>query len=59
MPAMGRPYDDGKLGFNKVAKCYYAGRDGIEAVNQLFIGKAAWASLRRLSGGLKYACSYA
>src|SRR5215470_7531477 len=34
------PYDDEKLGFNKVAKYYYIpGVMELEAVNQLFIGK--------------------
>ena len=55
------PYDDEKLGFNKVAKYYYTpGVMELEAVNQLFIGKAAWASLPpRYQAVLKYACSYA
>ena len=40
------PYDDEKLGFNKVAKYYYTpGVMELEAINQLMIGKAAWASL--------------
>jgi TRAP-type mannitol/chloroaromatic compound transport system substrate-binding protein len=55
------PYDDEKLGFNKVAKYYYTpGVMELEAVNQLFIGKAAWASLPpRYQAILKYACNYA
>ena len=55
------PYDDEKLGFNKVAKYYYTpGVMELEAVNQLFIGKAAWASLPpRYQAVLKYACNYA
>jgi len=55
------PYDDEKLGFNKVAKYYYTpGVMELEAVNQLFIGKAAWATLPpRYQAVLKYACSYA
>jgi TRAP-type mannitol/chloroaromatic compound transport system substrate-binding protein len=55
------PYDDEKLGFNKVAKYYYTpGVMELEAVNQLFIGKAAWASLPpRYQAILKYACDYA
>jgi TRAP-type mannitol/chloroaromatic compound transport system substrate-binding protein len=40
------PYDDEKLGFNKVAKYYYTpGVMELEAVNQLMIGKKAWATL--------------
>ena len=39
------PYDDEKLGFNKVAKYYYTpGVMELEAVNQLFIGKAGCVS---------------
>jgi TRAP-type mannitol/chloroaromatic compound transport system substrate-binding protein len=55
------PYDDEKLGFNKVAKYYYTpGVMELEAVNQLFIGKAAWATLPpRYQAVLKYACAYA
>jgi len=55
------PYDDEKLGFNKVAKYYYTpGVMELEAVNQLFIGKAAWAALPpRYQAILKYACNYA
>jgi TRAP-type mannitol/chloroaromatic compound transport system substrate-binding protein len=40
------PYDDEKLGFNKVAKYYYTpGVMELEAVNQLMVGKKAWATL--------------
>ncbi len=40
------PYDDEKLGFNKVAKYYYTpGVMELEATNQLMISKKAWASL--------------
>jgi TRAP-type mannitol/chloroaromatic compound transport system substrate-binding protein len=40
------PYDDEKLGFNKVAKYYYTpGVMELEATNQLMIGKKAWATL--------------
>jgi len=55
------PYDDEKLGFNKVAKYYYTpGVMELEAVNQLFINKAAWASLPpRYQAILRYACNYA
>jgi TRAP-type mannitol/chloroaromatic compound transport system substrate-binding protein len=55
------PYDDEKLGFNKVAKYYYVpGVMELEAVNQLFIGKQAWAALPpRYQAILKYACNYA
>jgi TRAP-type mannitol/chloroaromatic compound transport system substrate-binding protein len=55
------PYDDEKLGFNKVAKYYYTpGVMELEATNQLMIGKAAWASLPpRYQAVLKYACNYA
>ena len=54
------PYDDEKLGFNKVAKYYYTpGVMELEAVNQLMISKAAWSSLPpRYQMILKYACSY-
>ena len=39
------PYDDEKLGFNKVAKYYYTpGVMELEAINQLMINKAAWAT---------------
>ena len=55
------PYDDEKLGFNKVAKYYYTpGVMELEAVNQLMIGKQAWSSLPpRYQQVLKYACNYA
>ena len=55
------PYDDEKLGFNKVAKYYYTpGVMELEAVNQLMINKAAWATLPpRYQAVLKYACNYA
>jgi len=55
------PYDDEKLGFNKVAKYYYTpGVMELEAVNQVMINKAAWAALPpRYQAVLKYACNYA
>src|SRR5258708_31951323 len=55
------PYDDEKLGFHKVAKYYYTpGVMELEAVNQLMIGKGAWAGLPpRYQAILKYACNYA
>jgi TRAP-type mannitol/chloroaromatic compound transport system substrate-binding protein len=55
------PYDDEKLGFHKVAKYYYTpGVMELEAVNQLFIQKAAWDALPpRYQAVLKYACWYA
>ena len=55
------PYDDEKLGFNKVAKYYYTpGVMELEATNQLMIGKKAWATLPpRYQAALRYACSYA
>ena len=55
------PYDDEKLGFQKVAKYYYTpGVMELEAINQLFIHKAAWASLPpRYQQILRYACWYA
>ena len=55
------PYDDEKLGFNKVAKYYYTpGVMELEAVNQMMISKAAWASLPpRYQAVLRYACDYA
>jgi TRAP-type mannitol/chloroaromatic compound transport system substrate-binding protein len=55
------PYDDEKLGFHKVAKYYYTpGVMELEAVNQLFIHKAAWAALPpRYQAVLRYACWYA
>ncbi len=54
------PYDDEKLGFNKVAKYYYTpGVMELEAVNQLMVNKAAWASLPpRYQAILRYACNY-
>jgi TRAP-type mannitol/chloroaromatic compound transport system substrate-binding protein len=54
------PYDDEKLGFHKVAKYYYTpGVMELEAVNQLMIGKPAWASLPpRYQAILRYACNY-
>ena len=55
------PYDDEKLGFNKVAKYYYTpGVMELEAINQLFVNKAAWATLPpRYQAILRYACNYA
>src|SRR5207247_7033139 len=55
------PYDDEKLGFHKVAKYYYTpGVMEPEAVNQLFIHKAAWAALPPpYQAALRYACWYA
>ena len=55
------PYDDEKLGFHKVAKYYYTpGVMELEAVNQLFIHKAAWAALPPpYQAALRYACWYA
>src|SRR5580700_2827761 len=55
------PYDDEKLGFNKIAKYYYTpGVMELEAVNQLMINKAAWATLSpRYQAILRYACNYA
>lgn len=55
------PYDDEKLGFHKVAKYYYTpGVMELEATNNLFIHKAAWAALPpRYQAILKYACWYA
>ena len=54
------PYDDEKLGFHKVAKYYYTpGVMELEAVNQVFIHKAAWAALPpRYQAILRYACWY-
>ena len=51
------PYDDEKLGFNKVAKYYYTpGVMELEAINQLMIGKKAWATLPpRYQAALRYA----
>jgi TRAP-type mannitol/chloroaromatic compound transport system substrate-binding protein len=55
------PYDDEKLGFNKVAKYYYTpGVMEMEATNHLFVQKAAWNSLSpRYQAVLRYACNYA
>src|SRR5215475_14519828 len=55
------PYDDEKLGFHKVAKYYYTpGVMELEATNQLFVNKAAWAALPpRYQAVLRYACWYA
>jgi TRAP-type mannitol/chloroaromatic compound transport system substrate-binding protein len=55
------PYDDEKLGFHKVAKYYYTpGVMELEAVNQLFIHKTAWAALPpAYQAALRYACWYA
>jgi TRAP-type mannitol/chloroaromatic compound transport system substrate-binding protein len=55
------PYDDEKLGFHKVAKYYYTpGVMELEAVNQLMIGKGAWAGLPpRYQAILRYAGTYA
>ena len=54
------PYDDEKLGFNKVAKYYYTpGVMELEANNVLVVNKAAWASLPpRYQAALRYACGY-
>jgi len=55
------PYDDEKLGFHKIAKFYYTpGVMELEAFNQLFIHKAAWAALPpAYQAALRYACWYA
>jgi TRAP-type mannitol/chloroaromatic compound transport system substrate-binding protein len=55
------PYDDEKLGFHKVAKYYYTpGVMELEAVNQLFVHKAAWAALPpQYQAALRYACWFA
>ena len=55
------PYDDEKLGFNKVAKYYYTpGVMELEAVNQIMVNKAAWATLPpRYQAALRYAGFYA
>ena len=55
------PYDDEKLGFHKVAKYYYTpGVMELEAINQLFIHKKAWASLPpQYQAALRYACWFA
>jgi TRAP-type mannitol/chloroaromatic compound transport system substrate-binding protein len=54
------PYDDEKLGFNKVAKYYYTpGVMELEACNQIMVNKAAWASLSpRYQAALRYAGAY-
>jgi TRAP-type mannitol/chloroaromatic compound transport system substrate-binding protein len=54
------PYDDEKLGFNKVAKYYYTpGVMELEAVNQIVVNKAAWTSLPpRYQAALRYAGMY-
>ena len=55
------PYDDEKLGFNKVAKYYYMpGVMELEGHNVLMVHKAAWATLPpRYQAILKHACNYA
>ena len=55
------PHDDEKLGFHKVAKYYYTpGVMELEATIQLFIQKAAWASLPpRFQAILRYASWFA
>jgi TRAP-type mannitol/chloroaromatic compound transport system substrate-binding protein len=55
------PYDDEKLGFNKVAKYYYTpGVMELEANNVLMVNKAAWAALPpRYQAALRYAGYYA
>jgi TRAP-type mannitol/chloroaromatic compound transport system substrate-binding protein len=55
------PYDDQKLGFHKVAKYYYTpGVMEMEANNNLYINKQAWAALPpRYQAILRYACNYA
>jgi TRAP-type mannitol/chloroaromatic compound transport system substrate-binding protein len=55
------PYDDEKLGFHKVAKYYYTpGVMELEAVNQVFVHKAAWNALPpAYQAALRYACWYA
>ena len=55
------PYDDEKLGFNKVAKYYYTpGVMELEAINVLMVSKKAWATLPpRYQAALRYACDYA
>ena len=55
------PHDDEKLGFHKVAKYYYTpGVMELEATIQLFIQKAAWASLPpRYQAILRYASWFA
>jgi TRAP-type mannitol/chloroaromatic compound transport system substrate-binding protein len=51
------PYDDEKLGFNKVAKYYYTpGVMELEANNVLMVNKTAWAALPpRYQAALRYA----
>ena len=51
------PYDDEKLGFNKVAKYYYTpGVMELEATNVIMVGKQPWASLPpRYQAALRYA----
>ena len=55
------PYDDEKLGFNKVAKYYYTpGVMELEATNVIMVGKQPWASLPpRYQAALRYAGNYA
>ncbi|MCA0304069.1 MAG: TRAP transporter substrate-binding protein DctP [Proteobacteria bacterium] len=55
------PYDDEKLGFNKVAKYYYTpGVMELEANNVVMTNKQAWAALPpRYQAALKYAGYYA
>jgi TRAP-type mannitol/chloroaromatic compound transport system substrate-binding protein len=55
------PYDDEKLGFNKVAKYYYTpGVMELEANNVVMVNKQAWASLPpRYQAALRYAGYYA
>ncbi len=55
------PYDDEKLGFNKVAKYYYTpGVMELEATNVLMVNKAAWTALPpRYQAALRYAGTYA
>ena len=54
------PYDDEKLGFNKVAKYYYTpGVMELEANNVIMVNKAAWASLPpRYQAALRYAGAF-
>ncbi len=55
------PYDDEKLGFNKVAKYYYTpGVMELEANNVVMVNKQAWAALPpRYQAALRYAGWYA
>ena len=55
------PYDDEKLGFNKVAKYYYTpGVMELEANNVVMANKQAWAALPpRYQAALRYAGWYA